>query len=127
MAGLNLSDANDHTVRFPRRFNDERDELRGGAGSTGSTRERPSQGSIGAPALHWVGDGFRVAGYFSSIPDAGEKAAARSCCSTIIQPTTTRPRHTLAASACTHTAVSRTVTIAWQAAWPITTAPAAEA
>jgi len=26
-----------------------------------------------APALHWVGDGFRVAGYFSVIPDAARK------------------------------------------------------
>ena len=26
-----------------------------------------------APALHWVGDGFRVAGYFSAIPDAVRK------------------------------------------------------
>ncbi|HTE54951.1 MAG TPA: pirin family protein [Kofleriaceae bacterium] len=26
-----------------------------------------------APALHWVGDGFRVAGYFSAIPDAARK------------------------------------------------------
>lgn len=26
-----------------------------------------------APALHWVGDGFRVAGYFSVIPDAVRK------------------------------------------------------
>jgi len=26
-----------------------------------------------APALHWVGDGFRVAGYFSAIPDAFRK------------------------------------------------------
>jgi quercetin 2,3-dioxygenase len=26
-----------------------------------------------APELHWVGDGFRVAGYFSAIPDAARK------------------------------------------------------
>lgn len=27
-------------------------------------------GVYGAPGFHWVGDGFRVAGYFSAIPDA---------------------------------------------------------
>ncbi len=42
------------------------------------TAEREaSQRSIEAiyrsPGLHWVGDGFRVAGYFSAIPDAARK------------------------------------------------------
>lgn len=31
---------------------------------------RTLYGIFKAPALHWVGDGFRVAGYFSVIPDA---------------------------------------------------------
>ena len=31
---------------------------------------RPIDTVYTAPALHWVGDGFRVAGYFSAIPDA---------------------------------------------------------
>ena len=31
---------------------------------------RPIDGIYGPPPLHWVGDGFRVAGYFSAIPDA---------------------------------------------------------
>ena len=31
---------------------------------------RPSAQLYSAPGLHWVGDGFRVAGYFSAIPDA---------------------------------------------------------
>ncbi len=34
---------------------------------------RPIEGIYRAPALHWVGDGFRVAGYFSAIPDAARK------------------------------------------------------
>jgi quercetin 2,3-dioxygenase len=32
--------------------------------------ERGIEGIYGSPALHWVGDGFRVAGYFSKIPGA---------------------------------------------------------
>ena len=40
-----------------------------------ATIARPSEaraieGIYRAPQLHWVGDGFRVAGYFSAIPDA---------------------------------------------------------
>ncbi len=31
---------------------------------------RPIQGIYTPPSLHWVGDGFRVAGYFGVIPDA---------------------------------------------------------
>lgn len=34
---------------------------------------RELDGIYPAPGLHWVGDGFRVAGYFSAIPDAVEK------------------------------------------------------
>lgn len=34
---------------------------------------RPVEGIYPAPGLHWVGDGFRVAGYFSAIPDAIRK------------------------------------------------------
>jgi len=38
-----------------------------------STSFREIEGIYPAPGLHWVGDGFRVRGYFSSIPDAAEK------------------------------------------------------
>jgi len=38
-----------------------------------SPQLREIEGVYRAPALHWVGDGFRVAGYFSEIPDAAEK------------------------------------------------------
>ncbi|NUP99330.1 MAG: pirin family protein [Armatimonadetes bacterium] len=31
---------------------------------------RPVEGIYPGPEVHWVGDGFRVAGYFSAIPDA---------------------------------------------------------
>src|SRR4051794_22456527 len=41
-----------------------------------ATLPRPQAGELreiasihAAPGLHWVGDGFRVAGYFSAIPD----------------------------------------------------------
>lgn len=34
---------------------------------------RELEGIYVSPGLHWVGDGFRVAGYFSSIPDATRK------------------------------------------------------
>lgn len=34
---------------------------------------REIEGVYRAPGLHWVGDGFRVAGYFSVIPDAVRK------------------------------------------------------
>lgn len=34
---------------------------------------REIDGIYRAPGLHWVGDGFRVAGYFSAIPDAVRK------------------------------------------------------
>jgi redox-sensitive bicupin YhaK (pirin superfamily) len=36
--------------------------------TTGQTRD--IAGIYPAPGFHWVGDGFRVAGYFSAIPDA---------------------------------------------------------
>jgi quercetin 2,3-dioxygenase len=36
-------------------------------------RLRPIEGIYGAPDFHWVGDGFRVAGYFAAIPDAVRK------------------------------------------------------
>jgi quercetin 2,3-dioxygenase len=41
--------------------------------SSGSTNLREIEGVYRPPSLHWVGDGFRVAGYFSEIPDAVEK------------------------------------------------------
>ncbi|HPB98367.1 MAG TPA: pirin family protein, partial [Polyangiaceae bacterium] len=41
--------------------------------SSASALSRPIEGIYKAPPLHWVGDGFRVAGYFSSIPDALRK------------------------------------------------------
>ena len=34
---------------------------------------REIEGIYAPPGLHWVGDGFRVAGYFSAIPDAVRK------------------------------------------------------
>ncbi len=39
--------------------------------AAGAARE--VEGVYPAPGLHWVGDGFRVAGYFSVIPDAARK------------------------------------------------------
>lgn len=39
----------------------------------GGALEREIQGIYPAPSVHWVGDGFRVAGYFSSIPGAVQK------------------------------------------------------
>jgi redox-sensitive bicupin YhaK (pirin superfamily) len=47
-------------------------------GDANRTRElagkaREIEGIYRAPGLHWVGDGFRVAGYFSAIPDAVRK------------------------------------------------------
>lgn len=36
-------------------------------------RTRSVEGVYKSPGLHWVGDGFRVAGYFSTIPDAMRK------------------------------------------------------
>lgn len=36
-------------------------------------RPREIEGIYGSPGVHWVGDGFRVAGYFSAIPDAAKK------------------------------------------------------
>src|SRR5215471_2697324 len=36
-------------------------------------KPREIEGIYGAPPFHWVGDGFRVAGYFSAIPDAVRK------------------------------------------------------
>lgn len=38
-----------------------------------SRQAREIEGIYAAPNLHWVGDGFRVAGYFSVIPDAARK------------------------------------------------------
>jgi redox-sensitive bicupin YhaK (pirin superfamily) len=38
--------------------------------STTETPARPIAGVYGAPPVHWVGDGFRVHGFFSAIPDA---------------------------------------------------------
>lgn len=38
-----------------------------------STRERSIEGVYGNPGLHWVGDGFRVAGYFSQVPGAARR------------------------------------------------------
>jgi len=38
-----------------------------------TTTTRPIEGIYRPPGLHWVGDGFRVAGYFSEIPDAARK------------------------------------------------------
>src|SRR6476619_3082971 len=35
--------------------------------------EREIDEIYSAPEVHWVGDGFRVAGYFSSIPDAARR------------------------------------------------------
>jgi quercetin 2,3-dioxygenase len=37
------------------------------------TTERKIEGVYGAPPVHWVGDGFRVMGYFSAIPDLERK------------------------------------------------------
>ena len=37
------------------------------------TTERKIEGVYGAPPAHWVGDGFRVMGYFSAIPDIQRK------------------------------------------------------
>jgi quercetin 2,3-dioxygenase len=41
--------------------------------STQANALRKVEGIYRAPPLHWVGDGFRVAGYFSVIPDAVRK------------------------------------------------------
>lgn len=38
-----------------------------------TSTERVIDAIYSAPPLHWVGDGFRVAGYFSAIPDAVRK------------------------------------------------------
>jgi redox-sensitive bicupin YhaK (pirin superfamily) len=38
-----------------------------------ATRPRAIEGIYSAPGLHWVGDGFRVSGYFSAIPDVVRK------------------------------------------------------
>src|SRR5262245_13651938 len=38
-----------------------------------SLKAREIEGIYAAPNLHWVGDGFRVAGYFNVIPDAARK------------------------------------------------------
>jgi redox-sensitive bicupin YhaK (pirin superfamily) len=42
------------------------------AGQT-APKVREIEGIYPAPGLHWVGDGFRVTGYFSAIPDATRK------------------------------------------------------
>ncbi len=36
-------------------------------------RARTIDGVYGSPGLHWVGDGFRVAGVFSRVPDAARR------------------------------------------------------
>ena len=41
--------------------------------STQAQRPREIDGVYRAPGIHWVGDGFRVLGYFSRIPDAVRK------------------------------------------------------
>jgi redox-sensitive bicupin YhaK (pirin superfamily) len=41
--------------------------------SQATSQARSIEGLYKAPGLHWVGDGFRVAGYFSHIPDAFQK------------------------------------------------------
>jgi redox-sensitive bicupin YhaK (pirin superfamily) len=46
------------------------DDDRPGGGAAGAAPLRPIQGVYAPPGLHWVGDGFLVAGYFSRIPDA---------------------------------------------------------
>lgn len=38
--------------------------------ASGSPLPRPIEGIYGPPPIHWVGDGFRVHGYFSAMPDA---------------------------------------------------------
>lgn len=38
-----------------------------------ASRLRTIEGVYRAPGLHWVGDGFRVAGYFASIPNAATR------------------------------------------------------
>ena len=43
------------------------------AAANSLARTRAIEGVYRAPGLHWVGDGFRVRGYFSSIPDAVTK------------------------------------------------------
>ncbi len=48
-------------------------ETRATDSASPSGQARQIEGIYGAPALHWVGDGFRVAGYFSAIPDAVRK------------------------------------------------------
>lgn len=46
---------------------------RGGAGAGARATHRPIEGIYRPPPIHWVGDGFRVHGYFSKIPDAAKK------------------------------------------------------
>ncbi len=46
---------------------------RSGASTAPGARLRRIEGIYGAPALHWVGDGFRVAGYFEGIQGAAKK------------------------------------------------------
>jgi redox-sensitive bicupin YhaK (pirin superfamily) len=46
---------------------------RGPTREDAAERPRTIEGIYEAPGLHWVGDGFRVAGYFSAIPDALRK------------------------------------------------------
>lgn len=41
--------------------------------SVAASEPRAIEGVYKAPDLHWVGDGFRVAGYFRAIPDAMRK------------------------------------------------------
>ena len=53
---------------------------------------------LAAPRPHWVGDGFRVAGYFSAIPDAAAQAEPLPAARLPPAVTTTRPRKTHARS-----------------------------
>ena len=43
------------------------------APAASTVKARELDGIYRAPGLHWVGDGFRVAGYFTAIPDAVRK------------------------------------------------------
>ena len=43
------------------------------AASPSASAPRQIDRILSAPRPHWVGDGFRVMGYFSAIPDAQRK------------------------------------------------------
>lgn len=84
------------------------------ATATGSNSElRALDGIYEAPGLHWVGDGFRVAGYFSAIPNAVRKLSPFLLLDyhpTYEYSPTTRPR---GVGVHPHRGFE-TVTIAWQ-------------